>query len=270
MAFDAYIQIDGIPGEVLDDKHKDWIEVLGYEYGATQATSATASSSGGASSERVALTDFKIRKAVDKASAKLFEHCCTGKHIAKLKLNVNRAGGDKVTYLTIDMEEVVVSSVRFVAGGNQGGEDKAVSDLPIEEISFNFARIKTTYFSRSNKFDKLGMRGSNTCELFFDGVEVPQENILGQLNGGVRVLMSGLDYERVVLSGGPTGIMQSCMDLVVPYIHDRKQFGQSIGEFQLIQGKIADMYTQLNASRAYLYAVAQACDRAETTRKDAA
>ena len=99
MAFDAYIQIDGIPGEVLDDKHKDWIEVLGYEYGATQATSATASSSGGASSERVALSDFKIRKAVDKASAKLFEHCCTGKHIAKLKLNVNRAGGDKVTYL---------------------------------------------------------------------------------------------------------------------------------------------------------------------------
>ncbi|MGE8418236.1 acyl-CoA dehydrogenase family protein, partial [Pseudomonas sp.] len=125
-------------------------------------------------------------------------------------------------------------------------------------------------FSRSNKFDKLGMRGSNTCELFFDNVEVPAENILGALNGGVKVLMSGLDYERVVLSGGPTGIMQACMDLVVPYIHDRKQFGQSIGEFQLIQGKIADMYTQLNASRAYLYAVAQACDRAETTRKDAA
>jgi isovaleryl-CoA dehydrogenase len=125
-------------------------------------------------------------------------------------------------------------------------------------------------FSRSNKFDKLGMRGSNTCELFFDDVEVPEENILGVLNGGVKVLMSGLDYERVVLSGGPTGIMQACMDLIVPYIHDRKQFGQSIGEFQLIQGKVADMYTQLNASRAYLYAVAQACERGETTRKDAA
>lgn len=132
--------------------------MLGYEYGATQATSATASSSGGASSERVALSDFKIRKAVDKASAKLFEHCCTGKHIAKLKLNVNRAGGDKVTYLTIDMEEVVVSSVRFVAGGNQSGEDKAVSDLPVEEISFNFARIKTTY-TQQNRTD--GQAGGN-------------------------------------------------------------------------------------------------------------
>ncbi|GMQ52467.1 isovaleryl-CoA dehydrogenase [Halopseudomonas aestusnigri] len=125
-------------------------------------------------------------------------------------------------------------------------------------------------FSRSPKLDKLGMRGSNTCELVFNNVEVPVENILGQYNGGVKVLMSGLDYERVVLSGGPTGIMQSCMDVVVPYIHDRQQFGQSIGEFQLIQGKVADMYTQLNASRAYLYTVAQACDRGETTRKDAA
>jgi isovaleryl-CoA dehydrogenase len=125
-------------------------------------------------------------------------------------------------------------------------------------------------FSRSPKLDKLGMRGSNTCELVFQDVEVPVANILGALNGGVQVLMSGLDYERVVLSGGPIGIMQACMDVVVPYIHDRQQFGQSIGEFQLIQGKVADMYTQLNASRAYLYAVAQACDRGETTRKDAA
>jgi isovaleryl-CoA dehydrogenase len=125
-------------------------------------------------------------------------------------------------------------------------------------------------FSRGPKLDKLGMRGSNTCELIFDNVEVPAENILGGLNAGVRVLMSGLDYERVVLAGGPVGIMQACLDEVVPYIHDRKQFGQSIGEFQLIQGKVADMYTQLNASRAYLYAVAQACDRGEATRKDAA
>lgn len=125
-------------------------------------------------------------------------------------------------------------------------------------------------FSRGPKLDKLGMRGSNTCELIFDNVEVPTDNILGGLNAGVKVLMSGLDYERVVLSGGPIGIMQACMDEVVPYIHDRKQFGQSIGEFQLIQGKVADMYTQLNASRAYLYAVAQACDRGEATRKDAA
>lgn len=125
-------------------------------------------------------------------------------------------------------------------------------------------------FSRGPKLDKLGMRGSNTCELIFDNVEVPAENVLGGLNSGVKVLMSGLDFERVVLAGGPVGIMQACLDQVVPYIHDRKQFGQSIGEFQLIQGKVADMYTQLNASRAYLYAVAQACDRGEATRKDAA
>ena len=145
MAFDAYIQIDGIPGEVLDDKHKDWIEVLGYEYGATQATSATASSSGGASSERVALSDFSIRKAVDKASAKLFEACCKGTHIAKIQLNVNRAGGDKVTYLTITLEEVVISSVNFLGNLPLDGEAKAESDLPMEEIKFNFSRIKTTY-----------------------------------------------------------------------------------------------------------------------------
>lgn len=125
-------------------------------------------------------------------------------------------------------------------------------------------------FSVAQKLDKLGMRGSHTGELVFQDVEVPEENILGQLNGGVKVLMSGLDYERAVLSGGPTGIMAACLDAVVPYIHDRKQFGQAIGEFQLIQGKVADMYTQLNASRAYLYAVAQACERGETTRKDAA
>jgi len=125
-------------------------------------------------------------------------------------------------------------------------------------------------FSQAQKLDKLGMRSSNTCELVFEDCEVPVENILGQEGGGVRVLMSGLDYERLVLSGGPLGIMQACMDLVVPYIHDRKQFGQSIGEFQLVQGKVADMYTQMNAARAYVYTVAQACDRGETTRKDAA
>tara|TARA_R110002074_G_scaffold120024_3_gene253464 strand:+ start:16172 stop:17332 length:1161 start_codon:yes stop_codon:yes gene_type:complete len=125
-------------------------------------------------------------------------------------------------------------------------------------------------FSRSAKLDKLGMRGSNTCELVFQDVKVPAQNILGGENAGVKVLMSGLDYERVVLAAGPIGIMQACMDLIVPYIHERKQFNQSIGEFQLIQGKVADMYTSLNASRAYLYAVAQSCDRGESTRKDAA
>ncbi|MCP4002530.1 MAG: isovaleryl-CoA dehydrogenase, partial [Gammaproteobacteria bacterium] len=125
-------------------------------------------------------------------------------------------------------------------------------------------------FSTAQKLDKFGMRGSNTCELVFDNCEVPEDNILGGLNQGVGVLMSGLDYERLVLSGGPTGIMRACMDLVLPYIHERKQFGKAIGEFQLMQGKIADMYTTMNACRAYVYAVAQACDRGETTRKDAA
>ncbi len=125
-------------------------------------------------------------------------------------------------------------------------------------------------FSVAQKLDKLGMRGSETGELVFEDCEVPEENVMGPLNGGVGVLMSGLDYERAVLSAGPTGIMQACMDVVIPYIHDRKQFGQSIGEFQLIQGKVADMYVQRNAAKAYVYAVAKSCDRGETTRKDAA
>jgi len=125
-------------------------------------------------------------------------------------------------------------------------------------------------FSTAQKLDKLGMRASHTCELVFVDCEVPEENVLGQAGGGARVLMSGLDYERLVLSGGPLGIMQACLDVVLPYVHDRRQFGQSIGEFQLMQGKLADMYTTLNACRAYVYAVAKACDRGETTRKDAA
>ncbi len=125
-------------------------------------------------------------------------------------------------------------------------------------------------FSRGPKLDKLGMRGSNTCELIFEDCQVPADNILGEEGQGVDILMSGLDYERVVLSGGPLGIMQACLDTVVSYVHDRQQFGQAIGEFQLVQGKLADMYTKLNASRAYVYAVAAACDRGETTRKDAA
>ena len=132
--------------------------------------------------------------------------------------------------------------------------------------------IESTYpgFSASEKLDKLGMRGSNTGELVFDNCEVPEENILGELNRGVSVLMSGLDYERTVLAGGPLGIMQACMDVVLPYTHDREQFGRPIGEFQMIQGKLADMYTLLNACRAYVYSVAKACDRGETARKDAA
>jgi isovaleryl-CoA dehydrogenase len=125
-------------------------------------------------------------------------------------------------------------------------------------------------FSTAQKLDKLGMRGSNTCELVFEDCEVPAENVLGQEGRGVSVLMSGLDYERAVLAGGSLGIMAACLDAVLPYVHERTQFGQPIGEFQLMQGTIADMYTTLNAARSYVYAVAEACDRGETTRKDAA
>ena len=125
-------------------------------------------------------------------------------------------------------------------------------------------------FTTAQKLDKLGMRGSNTCELVFRDCPVPEENVLGRVNGGARVLMSGLDYERLVLSGGPLGIMAACLDVVVPYVHERKQFGKAIGEFQLMQGKLADMYVAFNACRAYVYAVAQACDRGEPVRKDAA
>ncbi|MBB4286786.1 isovaleryl-CoA dehydrogenase [Roseospira goensis] len=125
-------------------------------------------------------------------------------------------------------------------------------------------------FSTAQKLDKLGMRGSNTCELVFEDCEVPEENVLGQVDRGVRVLMSGLDYERAILAAGPLGIMDACLDVVLPYVHERKQFGQAIGEFQLMQGKIADMYTTMNAAKAYVYAVGKACDRGETTRKDAA
>ena len=125
-------------------------------------------------------------------------------------------------------------------------------------------------FSTAQKLDKLGMRGSDTSELVFEDCEVPEENVVGEINGGVGVLMSGLDYERAVLAGGPLGLMQACLDAVLPYLHQRRQFGRPIGEFQLMQGKLADMYTTLNACRAYVYAVARACDRGETTRKDAA
>ena len=125
-------------------------------------------------------------------------------------------------------------------------------------------------FSVAQKLDKLGMRGSNTGELVFQDCEVPEENVLGKIGSGVNVLMSGLDYERAVLAAGPVGILQACLDVVLPYVHERRQFGQAIGEFQLIQGKLADLYTTANAVRAYVYTVARACDQGRTTRKDAA
>jgi isovaleryl-CoA dehydrogenase len=202
----------------------------------------------------------------------------SGEHVGALAMSEPNAGSDVVSMkLRADKKGdcyVLNGSKTWITNGPDANTyviyAKTEPEKGAHGITAFIVERDWKGFSRGSKFDKLGMRGSNTCELFFDDVEVPAENILGTLNGGVKVLMSGLDYERVVLSGGPIGIMQACMDVIVPYIHDRKQFGQSIGEFQLIQGKVADMYTQLNASRAYLYAVAQTCDRGETTRKDAA
>ncbi|UBO72502.1 isovaleryl-CoA dehydrogenase [Aeromonas rivuli] len=137
-------------------------------------------------------------------------------------------------------------------------------------ISAFIVEAGTPGFRTAQKLDKLGMRGSSTCELVFDNCNVPKENLLGPLHGGIKVLMSGLDYERVVLAAGPLGIMQACMDVVLPYVRERKQFGQAIGEFQLVQGKLADMYTRLASSRALVYSVANACDQGQTSRKDCA
>ena len=203
---------------------------------------------------------------------------CSGEHIGALAMSEPNAGSDVVSMkLKADKQ-----GDHYVLNGNKmwitNGPDAntyviyAKTDTNAGPRGMTAFIVERDYpgFSRSPKLDKLGMRGSNTCELVFDNCKVPAENILGKEGEGVKVLMSGLDFERTVLSGGPTGIMQACMDVVVPYLHDRKQFGQSIGEFQLMQGKLADMYTELNASRAYLYAVARACDRGESSRKDAA
>jgi isovaleryl-CoA dehydrogenase len=203
---------------------------------------------------------------------------CSGEHVGALAMSEPNAGSDVVSMkLRADQKGDV-----YILNGNKmwitngpdadtyvvyaktdtSGGSKGITAFIVER---NFSG-----FSQSPKLDKLGMRGSNTCELVFQDCEVPAENILGFIGGGVRVLMSGLDYERTVLSGGPVGIMQACLDLVIPYIHERKQFNKAIGEFQLMQGKIADMYTSLSASRAYLYAVAAACDRQQESRKDSA
>ncbi|WP_286262429.1 isovaleryl-CoA dehydrogenase [Thalassotalea atypica] len=203
---------------------------------------------------------------------------CSGEHIGALAMSEPNAGSDVVSMKL----SAVKKGDKYILNGNKmwitNGPDANVyviyakTDVNAGSKGITAFIVERDFpgFSRHQKLDKLGMRGSNTCELVFEDCEVPAENILGEEGKGVRVLMSGLDYERVVLSGGPLGIMDACMDLVVPYIHDRKQFGQSIGEFQLIQGKIADMYTQMNAAKSYIYMVAQACDRGETTRKDAA
>jgi len=210
--------------------------------------------------------------------ARFLPKLISGEHVGALAMSEANAGSDVVgMQLRADRR-----GDRFVLNGgkmwitNGGDADTLVVyaktdvDAGPRGITAFLVEKGMPGFSCGAKLDKLGMRGSNTYPLFFDDCEVPEENVLGQPNGGVRVLMSGLDYERAVLAGGPLGIMAAALDLVLPYVHDRRQFGQPIGEFQLMQGKIADMYTTFNVCRAYVYAVGQACDRGETTRKEAA
>ena len=203
---------------------------------------------------------------------------CSGEHIGALAMSEPNAGSDVVS-MKLKAEQhgdhyVLNGSKMWITNGPDADTYViyAKTDTTAGSKGITAFIVERNYpgFSRQQKLDKLGMRGSNTCELVFENCQVPAENILGGEGRGVAVLMSGLDYERTVLSGGPVGIMQACLDVVLPYIHERKQFDQPIGEFQLMQGKIADMYTDLNASRAYLYAVARACDLGQDSRKDAA
>ena len=198
----------------------------------------------------------------------------SGEHVGALAMSEPGAGSD-VVGMKLRAER---RGERYVLNGNK----MWITNGPDADVLVIYAKTRdqgitaflvekgTTGFSTAQKLDKLGMRGSNTCELVFRDCEVPAENVLGHEGGGVKVLMSGLDYERAVLAGGPLGVMAAWLDVVIPYVHDRKQFGQPIGEFQLMQGKLADMYTAFSACRAYVYAVGQALDRNETTRKDAA
>jgi isovaleryl-CoA dehydrogenase len=202
----------------------------------------------------------------------------SGEHVGALAMSEAQAGSDVVS-MKLRAER---RGSRFVLNGTKFW----ITNGPVADVLVVYAKtdpeagahgisafiIEKEFkgFSTAQKLDKLGMRGSDTGELVFEDCEVPEENLLGDLNRGVKILMSGLDYERVVLAAGPLGIMQAALDLVVPYVHERKQFGQPIGSFQLMQGKLADMYTTMSAARAYVYAVARACDRGETARKDAA
>lgn len=210
--------------------------------------------------------------------AKYLPKLISGEHVGSLAMSEPGAGSDVVSMKT----RADKKGDRYVITGNK----MWITNGPIAETLVVYAKTDpaagsrgiTAFliekgmkgFSTHQKLDKLGMRGSDTCELVFEDCEVPEENVLGEVGRGANVLMSGLDYERVVLSAGPLGIMQAAMDVVMPYIHERKQFGQSIGEFQLVQGKVADMYVTMNSCKAYVYAVAKACDRGETTREDAA
>ena len=202
----------------------------------------------------------------------------SGEHVGALAMSEAGAGSDVVGMTTVAEQRgdhyVLTGSKMWITNGPDADvvivyakTDPAAGP---RGVSAFLVERGMAGFKASPKLDKLGMRGSSTSELTFDGCEVPSENLLGERGRGIHVLMSGLDYERVVLSAGPLGIMQACIDLVLPYVHERKQFGKPIGEFQLMQGKLADMYTSLSASRSYSYAVARACDRGEVSRKDAA
>lgn len=218
------------------------------------------------------------KNASEEQKAKYLPKLCTGEHIGAMAMSEPNAGSDVVSMKLNAKRE----GDHYVLNGTKmwitNGPDADVYVVYAKTDASAGSKGITAFiverdfpgFSRSPKLDKLGMRGSNTCELVFEDCEVPMENVMRNEGDGARILMSGLDYERTVLSGGPVGIMQACIDEVLPYLHTRTQFGQSIGEFQLMQGKLADMYAGLNASRAYLYAVAAACDRGEETRQDCA
>jgi len=221
----------------------------------------------------------QIRKnGSEEQKRKYLPRLCSGEHVGALAMSEPGAGSDVVSMGLKALRDGDV----FVLNGSKmwitNGPEASVYVIYAKTDPGAGSRGITAFivergaegFHQGEKLDKLGMRGSNTCQLFFEDVRVPAANILGEENGGVRVLMSGLDFERTVLAAGPVGIMQNCLDIVEPYIHERKQFGRSIGEFQLMQGKIADMYTTLSACRAYLYAVAANCDRGREKRKDAA
>jgi isovaleryl-CoA dehydrogenase len=214
------------------------------------------------------------RNGSDAQKRRYLPQLVSGEHVGALAMSEPGAGSD-VVGMRLKAER---RGERYVLNGNKmwitNGPDASVlviyAKTSDKGISAFLVEKGMKGFATAQKLDKLGMRGSNTCELVFRDCEVPAENILGHEGDGVKVLMSGLDYERAVLAGGPLGIMAACLDVVVPYVHERKQFGQPIGEFQLMQGKLADMYTTFSACRAYVYAVGQALDRGETTRKDAA
>ena len=218
------------------------------------------------------------RHGTPEQKARYLPKLVSGEHVGALAMSESGAGSDVVSMRLAARREGDVYVLNGAKMWITNGPDadtyviyaKTAPEAGPHGITAFIVERDVPGFSRSPKLDKLGMRGSGTCELVFQDAEVPATNVLGTENRGVGVLMSGLDFERVVLAAGPVGIMQACLDAVVPYVHDRVQFGEPIGRFQLVQGKLADMYTRTNACRAYLYAVAAACDRGETTRKDAA